>query len=607
VTRRVFTRLGVLLAALVVLVLSSPLTAVADGGAKPPDPYPPALQKLHDEGDEIGISKSTGEYCQEDAPTEAAREDCMRPRDCHDYPAGAVQCAGDTGTDPSKGEQHQYEIDQLHHWEDTADHNAANYKKLDAFLTTCVTGGRAFSDCLDEGTKTYPPPTPSPLDWVAGKISKLAADALSEAAEALGHSVVWLLKQFSDSFNAISTIQLGKTGIGPVMGITTGLSALVATFLLLMQFGKLAVSQQGGPLVTAITGLAKWGVILAVYVLATQTALNWSDTLSTALINSTFSGGGSGQAHATAAMQMQLGKLFSGLVATGGGAAAGSALITGGGIASSAVGFVIIISILCLLAIGALWIEMLMRQAGIMILVAVMPLALAGQMADATKEWWPKARNALISLIVMKPVIVLCFSIGFGAMAGGQGVRNVLVGLLIFVIAGFAWPAVAKFMTFASAGAGAALASGVMSTIGSSAAARGGGYQPALGGAGNVGGGAGYTRALEGETSEGAAGAGGSGSGGFFKGRAGSFMKQVGGTVGLGLQLAAVGKDLAESGLGNAAAHGGLDNANPGGRHVVVRQRGERPPRPAAAPTESVSEQPAAPPSPPAVTSNEGS
>ncbi|MBM9506747.1 hypothetical protein ITX44_19740 [Streptomyces sp. KK5PA1] len=419
------------------------------------------------------------------------------------------------------------------------------------------------------------------MDWVGGKVSKLAADALQEAAQALGHSVVWLLKQFADAFNSMSTIQLGKTGIGPVMGITTGLSALVATFLMLVQMGKLAVSQQGGPLITAITGLAKWCAILAVYVVATQTALNWSDTLSTAITNQTFAGGGSGTADATASMQKQLGALFSGLVGTDGGAAAGSALITGGGIASSAVGVVIVISILCILAIGALWVEMLMRQAGIMILVAVMPLALSGQMSDATKEWWPKARNALISLILMKPVIVLCFSIGFNAMAGADGVRNVLVGLLVFVIAGFAWPVIAKFMTFTTVGAGAGMASGLMSSAGSSVTSMFGGQQPSLAGAGSIGGGGGYTKALEGENSsqsaaaEASGGGGGGGRGGFFKGRpGGSFMSQVGATVGLGLQAAAIGKDTAESGLSNAAAHGGLDSPNAGGRHVVIPPRG---------------------------------
>ncbi|MFG2565929.1 hypothetical protein ACGFR6_10855 [Streptomyces sp. NPDC048567] len=412
------------------------------------------------------------------------------------------------------------------------------------------------------------------MDWVAGEISKMASNALKEAASTLGQSVVWLLKQFANAFNSISTIDLSKTGIGPVMGVMTGLSVVVAAFLLMVQFGKLAVSQQGGPLVTAGVGLAKWGVILGVYLMATQTALKWSDTLSTALINFSFAGGGSGSGDASKAMEQQLGTLFASLVGGGGGAAVTGAVLTGSAITSSAIGFVIVISILCILAIAALWIEMLVRQAGIMILVVMMPLALAGQMSDATKDWWPKARNALIALILMKPTIVIVFSIGFAAMSGAKGVQNVIVGLIIFVVAATSWPVLAKFIVISPNGDGNSAASGMISSIGSSVGGMFGGNQPAMSGAGTSGGGAAYTKALEGENSSTADGDGGA-RGFWSKAMTGakSSMGKAGGVVGVGLQLAAVGKDMAESSLQNAAAHAGLGHGAQGGRHTVIPPR----------------------------------
>ncbi len=298
----------------------------------------------------------------------------------------------------------------------------------------------------------------------------------------LGHSVVWVLKQFADAFNEDSTIKLADTGIGPVLGISTGLSLLVATFLLLVQFSKLAVSQSGGPLVTAVVGLAKYGGILGVYLFATQVALNWSDTLSTVLINYTFDSG-TPDGDASKAMEKQLGTLFAGLVGGGGAAAAGTALIGSSGIAPTAVGFVIIISILCILAIGALWMEMMIRQAGVMILLVMTPVALAGSMSDSTKDWWPKTRNALIALILMKPTIVIVFSIGFSAMSTAKGVRNVIVGLIIFVVAATSWPVLARFIVLTSNGDGNSTASGVISSVGSSLSSMFGGNQPALSGA----------------------------------------------------------------------------------------------------------------------------
>ncbi|WP_329020876.1 hypothetical protein [Streptomyces sp. NBC_01601] len=589
---RTLARLVTLL--MTVLILTTSGVSIAAAGAKPPDPYPKELSH----GERIGINKQTGEYCDMDDADQKKRLNCRAPEDCQDFPAGSTVCIGEGSSDPE--EARTFELNELKRWQKKADHNQPNFEKYNAFLEKCVKKDKkTFQECNNEAANKYPPPAKTPLDWVSGKISEMASNALEEAASMLGHSVVWLLKQFADAFNSISTIDLSKTGIGPVLGITTGLSVLVATFLLLVQFSKLAISQQGGPFVTAVVGLAKWGAILGVYLFATQVALNWSDTLSTALINYTFDSGGSTNGDATTAMQKQLGTLFAGLVGGGGATAAGTALITGSGIAPTAVGFVIVISILCILAIGALWIEMLVRQAGIMILITMMPLALAGQMSDATKEWWPKARNALIALILMKPTIVIVFSIGFSAMAGAEGVRNVIVGLIIFVVAATSWPVLAKFIVITSNGDGNSTASGMISSVGSSVSSMFGGNQPSPSGAGTSGGGGNYTKALEGENSSAAEGSGG---GGFWskamKGSgSGSFMGKAGGVVGVGLQVAAMGKDMAESSFQNSAANAGLGTGAQGGRHVVVppRSGGESA---APATTQSATQESDPPPSP---------
>ncbi|MGW1819084.1 hypothetical protein ACWCQM_36675 [Streptomyces sp. NPDC002125] len=564
---RPLTRLLTLLAAILIVLVSG--TSIAFAGTKPPAPYPPELKNA----DTIGINKQTGEYCDMFAADEKTRLNCRAPADCEDYPAGMVVCLGEGSHDSD--EAHQFELKELKRWEAKADKNAPNYANVHKYLEKCVKEDKkTFQECNQEASAKYPLPSSHFRDWVAGQISEMAANALEEAASMLGHSVVWLLKEFADAFNEVSTIDLAKTGIGPVLGITTGLSLVVACFLLLMQFAKVAVSQQGGPMATAVVGLAKWGAILAVYLFATQVALNWSDTLSTALINYTFDGGGSSAGDASKAMEKQLGTLFAGLVGTGGAATAGAALITGSGIAPTAVGFVVVISILCILAIGALWIEMLVRQAGIMILITMMPLALAGQMSDGTKDWWPKARNALIALILMKPTIVIVFSIGFSAMSGAEGVRNVIVGLIIFMVAAISWPVLAKFIVMTSTGEGTSTASGLISSVGSSVSSMFGGNQPGLSGAGTSGGGSNYTKALEGEN----ASASESGGGGFWSktmmgSKGASFTAKAGGAIGVGLQVAAMGKDVAESSFQNSAAHAGLGSGSQGGRHVVIPPR----------------------------------
>ncbi|GHI98065.1 hypothetical protein [Streptomyces olivaceus] len=607
---RALARAAALVAALLIMIASD--TSIAFADAKPPEPYPESLSR----GQRVGINKQTGEYCDLDDADQKKRLNCRAPEDCQDFPAGMTTCIGEGSTDPE--DARAFELNELKRWEKKADKNAPNYEKYHTYLVKCVkTDKNSFQQCNAEASGKYPPPAKTPLDWVAGKISDMAANALEEAASMLGHSVVWLLRQFADAFNSISTINLSKTGIGPILGITTGLSVIIAAFLMLVQFSKVAVSQQGGPAATAFVGLAKWGAILGVYLFGTQVALNWSDTLSTALINYTFDSGGSTNGDAADAMEKQLGTLFSGLVGGGGATAAGSALITGSGIAPTAVGFVIVVSILCILAIGALWVEMLVRQAGIMILVTMIPVALAGSMSDATKDWWPKTRNALVALILMKPTIVIIFSIGFSAMSGAEGVRNVIVGLIIFVVAATSWPVLAKFIVLSSNGEGNSAASGMISSVGSSVSSMFGGNQAALSGAGTVGGGGGYTKALEGENSSATSE---SNSGGGFWSRSmlgskgGSFMGKAGGVVGVGLQVAAVGKDMAESSLQNAAAHSGLGHGAQGGRHVVVPPRSGGQDRPASVPAQPATQEsepptptPTPAPPPPNPTQSDGS
>ncbi|MET9933807.1 hypothetical protein [Streptomyces sp. NPDC006324] len=136
----------------------------------------------------------------------------------------------------------------------------------------------------------------------------------------------------------------------------------------------------------------------------------------------------------------------------------------------------------------------------------------------------------------------------------------------------------ARNMTFTTNGDGNSTASGIISSVGSSMSSMFGGYQPAPGGAGFVGGGRGYTQALEDDNANVATSGSNSAGGGSFWGKAAAGLKAFGGAVagpvGLGLQVAAAAKDTLESTAQNTAANAGLGPAASGGRHVVIPSRG---------------------------------
>ncbi|MGW3498495.1 hypothetical protein [Streptomyces sp. NPDC001020] len=548
-------------------------------------------------GDVCGVD-TEGHYCNYDQIQDV---DICRHLEPGEQPGSVGLCEdanGEKSSECSDATWHALQKKKVDKWRKggleavkNGDMSQADYDKWYGYIDKCLDDHKGWSadTCREAAYKKYGPMGNglSLTKWVGKKVSELARGALEEAAQYIGNAVVWLLEKFADIFTDASTIDLSKTGISKPTGIAMAVSVLLAVFLLLLQFGKVAVSHRGEAAATAISGLAKWVVILCAYWAVTTTALEFADRLSDWIVNYSFhdQDAPSGPGPASDALKKKFGEMFAGLIGTGGTAAAGGALITGAGMGASAVAVVIVIGIVCILAIGALWIEVLLRQAGIMILMSTMPIVLAGQMSEATKDWWPKARDALLALILMKPLITFCFAIGFFAIEQGQGVQNMIVGLLIFLMACFCWPVLAKFMTFSTLGAGAAMAGGLFSSLGSSAASMGGGYRPELGGAGAVGGGPAYTRALERDNAQTQASGSNaqSGGGGFWtneslkarmKGPGGRLGTRVAGPLGLGLQALAVGKDTLESGMGNTAAHAGLDSASPGGRHVIIPPRG---------------------------------
>jgi hypothetical protein len=121
---------------------------------------------------------------------------------------------------------------------------------------------------------------------------------------------------------------------------------------------------------------------------------------------------------------------------------------------------ILIFAVVGILLTVVLWFELLLRNAAIAVLVATSPIAAAGQVSRTTERWWPKLAASTAQLIILKPVIALVFCLGFSLTGRSGDVETLLSGMLVLVLAVLAWPAVARFFTFASVqvGGGAGLA-----------------------------------------------------------------------------------------------------------------------------------------------------
>ncbi|WP_369184133.1 conjugal transfer protein TrbL family protein [Streptomyces sp. Y1] len=396
----------------------------------------------------------------------------------------------------------------------------------------------------------------SPLDCVPGigdtVLGGLAGDAAGKVASSAWDSIcksfadaaTELLKTFATAFVKIPAPDLASNGVRSVYAISLGVAALVACLLVVFQVIRTVITHDGRPLATAAVGVGKAALAFLLTLVVASTALAASDELTKYIVDNSLGG--------EQALSDKIAKLVS---------------YTPGTAAS----LLLIIAIIGILLTLVLWFEMLLRNAAIVVLVATSPISAAGQVSDSTKTWWSKLVSSTVQLIILKPIIALVFALGFNVAGDSKDLQTTLSGMLILLLAALAWPAIARFFSFASVqvGGGAGLAAllgfagGRLSTAGgpltgaspdsfgqesasrtmNSFASKGGG---AAGGAGG-----------------GAAGGAAGGAGGAAAGGAGAAAGPVGMIAVAAVKAAQQAVNSLAGGMEKMAGHAGVQGANP--------------------------------------------
>ena len=107
----------------------------------------------------------------------------------------------------------------------------------------------------------------------------------------------------------------------------------------------------------------------------------------------------------------------------------------------------------------ALWIELLMREAAVYVIVLMLPLAFAAMVWPARRIWAVRAVELLVALILSKFAIVAVLSLGgaaISASAGDQSVAGVMAGAVLISLAAFSPWAMLRFVPMAELASGAA-------------------------------------------------------------------------------------------------------------------------------------------------------
>lgn len=300
-----------------------------------------------------------------------------------------------------------------------------------------------------------------------GTVGSVESSAWVDICKAFVSAASGLLASFARAFVKIPDVDPANPGISRAYLASLGIGALAAVILMFIQVIRTAWTHDGTPLAHGVTGIAKAVITWMSTAAVATAALTASDGLTGWIVARTF---GSQKAF--------IGRL-SGIVAWSGleGPAGGT-----GNSAAAAASLGLVIALIGIALLIVLWVEMLLRNTALAVLLAISPISAAGQVSETTREWWQKLVAACFQLIILRPAIAFALAIGFWMAALSRGFEAILAGLLALGLAVFSWPVIGRFFTFAtiqasSSGLATALgfAAGQLSGGGGNGGGRGGG------------------------------------------------------------------------------------------------------------------------------------
>ena len=231
-------------------------------------------------------------------------------------------------------------------------------------------------------------------------------------------------------------------------GLTRDLVALILVGSVLVQSIRLIISRKGEPAMMVATGLVRYAITCGLGLVALQTALRASDALAVQFI---------------------------------GGATDSFALYMRDALHNDPErGFVLLlIAVIAAVLAVVQWVLMALRQAGLLVLAAMLPLAAAGSLTKSTRGWLDKIIVWSIAMVAYKPAAALIYAIGFQYLsspaANNDGsIATLMTGIVVLLLAVVAMPVLLKFFAWTGTqiGGGGGGGSGFLGAAGAIAMTR---------------------------------------------------------------------------------------------------------------------------------------
>lgn len=263
-----------------------------------------------------------------------------------------------------------------------------------------------------------------------GVMDDIASTIQSGVAWAVSNSLDWWVKAGSPDLAAEPAVGRLQQWIFPITVAFAVLAVLTAA-------AKMTLTRKANPLIDVGSGLGIVATTTAVGVLLPSMLLKAGDAWSNWVLNASTGG--------------QFGERLTGLLSLNG----------------AAVGVVIVLGIVAIIITAIQAVLMLFRQAALVILAGMLPLAAAGTLSPATRTWFRRVSGWMLALVFYKPAAAAVYATAFTMIGSGQNPRTMLMGFAMVVLSLIALPALMRFFTWttgaveSSAGGGGFLAAAV--------------------------------------------------------------------------------------------------------------------------------------------------
>lgn len=274
----------------------------------------------------------------------------------------------------------------------------------------------------------------------------IATEAGQFASEMLARAATWWVNTPS--------VNPDSDAVRIAQSYTVPLIALILMASILAQSIRIVVQRKFTPLLDAGVGLVRYAVTTGMGLLLLGAAVQASDALAQWML-----------ADSIQQFTQAMGRSFTLANQTG--------PTTG---ISNAFGL-LVLALIALLLAAIQWVLGFLRQAGVLVLAAMLPLAASGAASQTGKTWLPRLVSWLAALIAYKPMAALIYVIGFSLLGNAGDMTTAITGIMVLVLATIALPALMRFFNWAvpSGSGGGGVAGALGAFAGSRLAAGGGG------------------------------------------------------------------------------------------------------------------------------------